>query len=118
MSEKLVSTARIEEGLRELREASEADAPYLPEYARKRDERMLLEFRRILRDAEVEYVTTGRAAQLTGWDAQTIRKYARAAVDGEALPEIWQEIVAKRDGKEYAVLLSTLPVKPQPARAA
>lgn len=110
-SDKLVSARTLWEGLKSLEEQSRGDAPFVPDFAAKREERMLLEFRRLIRDAEVEYVSSGTAADLTGWDAGTLRKYARRALAGESLPSEWALLNVRRDGKEYSYVLSTIPAK-------
>lgn len=114
----LVSAARLKAGLQALEAEARESAPYLPDFAAKRDERLLLEFRRLIREAEVEYVSTGHAAHLSGWDTATLRKYARRALAGEPLPEAWEHLVARREGKEFAFLLSSIPPKPMRADAA
>jgi hypothetical protein len=108
----LVSTSFIRGKLGELDQERTRQAPFLPDYVRNRDEWLLAEFQRIIREAETEYVSTGVAEDLTGWDAQTVRKYARAMVAGDPLPPPWDGLVAMRDGRDYAVLLASIPVHP------
>lgn len=110
--DRLVSAQTLREGLAALEAEAQVDAPYLPDFAAKRDERLLLEFRRLIREAEVQYVSTGHASELTGWEAATLRKYARRALAGEALPVEWASLVARREGKEFALVLGTIPPKP------
>lgn len=107
----LVSTRALLDGLRELEVLLSDGARFLPDFVAKRDERLLLEFRRLLREAEVEYVSSGAASDLTGWDASTLRKYGRAALAGDALPEEWSRLVVRRDGKEFAFVLASIPAK-------
>jgi hypothetical protein len=111
MKESLVSTRTLREGLAALDEQRRADAPFMPEYITKREERMILEFRRLIREAEVEYVSSGAAEDLTGWNAATLRRYARLALAGDPMPEEWSRLVVKREGKEFAFVLSTIPPK-------
>jgi hypothetical protein len=108
--DRMVSSACLREHLQEVVARAEEHAPFLPDYARKRDEWLLAEFQRVIREAETQYVSTGEAAQLTGWDQQTVRKYARLAVEGAGLPEAWSRLVALREGRDYSVMLSTVPV--------
>jgi hypothetical protein len=112
MKDRLVSSRCLREQLEQLQGQAKEHAPFLPEYARNRDEWLLAEFGRIIREAETEYVGTGDAEEVTGWDSQTLRRYARAAVEGTALPLQWQGLVAVRDGRDYALLLSSIPVHP------
>ena len=107
----LVSARTLWDGLKALEEQRVADAPYTPDFAAKREERMILEFRRLIREAEVEYVTSGVAQELTGWDASTLRKYGRRALAADALPDEWSHLVVRRDGKEYSFVLSSIPAK-------
>jgi len=111
MRDKLVSASSLWEGLKTLEDQHKENAPYVPDFAAKREERMLLEFRRLIRDAEVEYVSSSAAADLTGWDAGTLRKYARRALAGDSLPQDWSLLVVRRDGKEYSYVLSSIPAK-------
>lgn len=112
MKDRLVSTLCIRGLLDSLKEEAGKHAPFLPEYARKRDEWLLAEFERIVRESETQYVGTGDAEQITGWSAQTLRTYCRAAVDGAPLPPLWQGLVAVREGRDFAVLLSSIPIHP------
>jgi hypothetical protein len=112
MKDRLVSTRCLRDHLATLKGEADKHSPFLPEYARKRDEWLLAEFDRIVREAETQYVGTGDAEEVTGWDSQTLRKWARAAVEGTALPLQWQGLVAVRDGRDYALLLSSIPVHP------
>lgn len=111
VAEKLVSTRLLRDGLKELEERVRADAPFAPDFAAKREERLILEFRRLLREAETEYLSSGGISELTGWDPATLRKYARKALAGEPLPEEWSRLVVRRDGKEFSFVLSTVPPK-------
>jgi hypothetical protein len=110
-SAKLVSASTMWDGLKVLEEQVRENAPFVPDFTARREERMILEFRRLLREAEVEYVSSGAAADLTGWDAGTLRRYARKALAGEAMPEEWSLLVVRRDGKEYSYVLSSIPAK-------
>jgi hypothetical protein len=112
VKDRLVSTRALRDNLAAVEAKAGEQAPFLPEYARKRDEWLLAEFRRIVREAETQYVGIPEAEEVTGWDAQTLRKYARAAVEATALPLQWQALVAVREGRDYAVMLSSIPIHP------
>lgn len=73
---------------------------------------MLEEWEAAERDAAREYVPTSRAAALTGWSEQTLRRYAGMARAGEPMPEGWQGLQAVRHGKhDWTFCVSTIPVK-------
>lgn len=110
--DRLVSAATLRDGLKELQERSREEAPYNPEYVRRREERLLLDFERIVKAAEREYVSTGVAHNLTGWDPATLRKYARLVLDGEPVPDEWSLLVVQREGKEYNFVLASIPPRP------
>jgi hypothetical protein len=111
VAEKLVSTRVLRDGLKELEEKARAESPYLPDFAAKRDERLILEFSRLVREAELEYLSSGAVHELTGWDPSTLRKYARKALAGDPMPEEWSRLVVRKDGKEYSFVLSSVPPK-------
>jgi hypothetical protein len=111
MSEKLVSTRQLREGLKDLEEQLKGGARFLTPEVARRDELLLLEFRRIVREAEVEYLSSSAASDLTGWDAGTLRKYAKKALAGEPMPEEWSLLTVRKDGKEYAYVLSSIPAR-------
>lgn len=72
---------------------------------------MLEEWEAAERDAAKEYVTTARAAELTGWSEQTLRRYGAAVRAGEPLPEGWDELLARKSGSDWFFCVSTIPVK-------
>lgn len=113
IKDRLVSTAVLRERRQVLREkiadqkkVRANDDPFF-----KHTEWLLEEWEAAERDAAREYVPTARAAELTGWSEQTLRKYATAARAGEPLPEGWDELQARRQGPEWTFCVSTIPVK-------
>lgn len=115
--ERLVSTTllteRIEELEAEVEEQRKTRADTDPFF--KIADWLLAEWRKALRDAEREYVTTAEASRLTGWSDQTLRQRAREAAAGAGLPDGWEELRARKDGTDWSFCVSTIPVKGQAA---
>lgn len=107
----LVSPRILHEGLKVLSERIKAEAPFVPDYVTRREERLVREFRGLIEDAGREYLSSSAVADLTGWDAGTLRKYARKAIVRATLPDEWSGLVVRRDGKEFGFLLSSVPPK-------
>jgi hypothetical protein len=80
---------------------------------------LLAEWEQAEREAVREYVSTRHAARLTGWSTETLRRRARRAHsgEGEPLPAEWAGLLVRRDGHEYSLVLSTVPLKPTQAAA-
>jgi hypothetical protein len=110
--DKLISMKTLEERLAGLEDEARQEQPYRPEFAAKLVERTLLEVRGIIREAAAEYISTSAAEELTGYEVQTLRKYARLMLDGRSLPAPWDLLVARRQGRDFEFLVSSLPSKP------
>lgn len=111
MDDKLVSTRALRDGLKEIEARLRENSRFLTAEVTRRDELLLLEFQRLIRDAEVEYVSSTYASDLTGWDAGTLRRYAKKALAGEPMPAEWSLLTVRREGKEYAFVLSSIPAR-------
>jgi len=109
--DKLVSTRTLRDGLRELEERLREGSRFLTAEVIRRDEMLILEFRRVIREAEIEYVSSTYASELTGWDAGTLRRYAKKALAGDPMPADWSLLTVRREGKEYAFVLSSIPAR-------
>lgn len=115
-SDPLVSPRILSEGLKVIADRIKAEAPFVPDYVTRREERLVREFRGLIEDAGREYLSSSAVADLTGWDAATLRKYARKSLAREPLPVEWSRLVARRDGKEFSFVLSTVPAKARSRR--
>lgn len=111
--DRLISTAVLRERRELLRQQiadqkkmRAADDPFF-----KHTEWLLAEWEQAEKEAAREYVPTARAAELTGWAVQTLRKYAAAARAGEPIPAGWDELLARREGSDWVFCVSTIPVK-------
>jgi hypothetical protein len=109
----LVSIARIREGIAAVEDEVErqrklraAGDPFFLHVAW-----VLTEVRAAIHDAQVEYVPTGEAADLTGWSDETLRRHAKALHAGEAAPREWGQMLVRKDGGDWAFCVSTIPVK-------
>lgn len=112
-SDKLVSTAVMRERRQRLREQIQAQKavradgdPFF-----KITEWMLAEWEAAEKDAAREYVPTAEAVRLTGWSAQTLRRRAEEARAGDPVPAGWDLLQARKDGAEWAFVVSSIPVK-------
>lgn len=113
MKDRLVSTAVLRERRQRLRDEIAAqkrvrseDDPFF-----KITEWLLLEWEQAEKEAAREYVPTAEAVRLTGWSAQTLRKRAEEARAGESMPPGWELLQARKDGAEWAFVVSSVPVK-------
>lgn len=110
--DRFVSLRTLEERLKELEEKEREEQRFRPEFAAALVDRTIIQVRQIVREAAAEYVSTTAAQELSGWDTQTLRKYARVMLDGGHLPRPWEGFVARRQGRDYEFLVSSLPSKP------
>jgi len=114
VSDRLVSTSILRQRLAELEEEvahqrrmRAVDDPFFTHSAW-----LIAEFREAIRLAEIEYRPTMEVAKLTGWSAQTLRKAARAVLDGADPGEGWQTLLVKQEtGGDYAFAVASVPVK-------
>lgn len=114
--DRLVSTAVLRERRDKLREqiaeqksVRSNDDPFF-----KITDWLLAEWEQAEKDAAREWVPTVRAAELTGWTEETLRKMGAKARAGEPMPEAWDQLQARRAGGgsgEWSFVVSTIPVK-------
>lgn len=119
--EKLVSTHTVLAGLREVAEGVSAARGVLPDDAPQflTLTHLLKRMREHLHDASTEWVSTSRAAALTGWTAKTLRKHGERAVRGEPVEDRenvapgWATLVARRESTgDFAFVLASIPAHP------
>ena len=63
------------------------------------------------RAAALEYVSTKKAARLTGWSPQTLRAKASLREAREDPGDGWEGLEARTTGSEWAFVVSTIPIK-------
>lgn len=107
----LVSVAALRERREQERAELERLRPYLPEQAVNYAERVLTAWELAEREARIQFVPTSRAAELTGWHADTLRERGRQVIAGEPMPKGWETLLARFDAGEWSFALSTVPVK-------
>lgn len=71
------------------------------------------EVRRAMKDAEELWQTTAATAETTGWNEDTLAKYARLRVERQPMPHEWRGLECRRAaGGGYLFRVSTVPQKP------
>lgn len=71
------------------------------------------EVRRAMKDAEELLQTTAAAAETTGWNEDTLAKYARMRLERQPMPHEWRGLECRRAaGGGYLFRVSTVPQKP------
>lgn len=58
-----------------------------------------------------EKVPTDRAAELTGWNPQTLQRRAKAKLAGEEMPGAWAELEVEPTGTGYLFVVGSIPTK-------
>lgn len=74
--------------------------------------RLMEDWNKAVQEARNEYVSTERAAELTGWSAETLRRHAKAAhEDRRSLPKGWSQLMAHHTAGAWSFCLSSIPKK-------
>lgn len=107
----LVSLAALRERREAEAEELERLRPFLPEQTVNYAERVLSAWKLAEREARVQYVTTARASELTGWHPDTLRERGHQSLSGDAMPKGWEGLLARFDAGEWGFALSTIPIK-------
>lgn len=116
-SDALVSTALLRQRREEERGELERLRPFLDDTVANYAERILTAWERAEVDAEREFVSTAKAAYLTGWSEDTLRDRAKRGREGRAMPAGWEGLLATWDGQEWAFCVSSIPTKGRKAAA-
>lgn len=90
---------------------SDTDLP-LSDEARRGALSVMRRLRRAVIDARQEWAGTKRAAELTGWNPDTLRKYGKLVVEGGAIRGEWATLSARRDGNDFSFMIPTIPLNP------
>lgn len=116
----MLVNAPIEERLQQVQKRLQTHAELEgPDASSVRTGRWIIaEIEDAMHEAEEAWLPTTEASNATGWDEQTLTKWARRKLRKEPVPHDWRGIQVRKSGAGYAFRVSTLPVKPKKKRSA
>ena len=113
-TEHLVSAATLRGHLEQVREREAEHRRFRADGAgeTKVADWILAEWEAAIDAAEAELVGLSRAAELTGWHADTLRRHARAVWENKPVPATWRALDVRRQGEagDWLVRLASVPV--------